>query len=223
MSLHPFRNSSCISDSPKSQYKEPFQLLWPHYLLITSRCNIFPVSMMRYMFLVACIVCLCHVAPSDALKPTDLLAPFYVERLARIFMDKLVAFMMALKGLATIALAIIGILDRKKNGRSFANASDSQALLFSTLRWMDTQACVPKMLCQLDLTAAATRTPEENKIVEVLTNNLDSFSHHANASALRPEVVDLLTRDPEADVCGALFSQCPIEGKLMRDFLQLLT
>lgn len=87
---------------------------------------------------------------------------------------------------------------------------------------MDTQGCVPKMLCQLDLIEADTRTFEENKIVEILSNNLDSFSHHANTSALRPEAVDLLSRIPEPDVCGALFSQCPIQGKLMRNVLQLL-
>ncbi|XP_042890113.1 uncharacterized protein LOC122265031 [Penaeus japonicus] len=202
------------------------------------------MSRMRFVILVACI-CLLHVAPSEAVKPwkDQLLAPFYNEQLARIFMDKIVAIMMALKGLATIALAVIGILDKEINGRSLRDEPESQARLLSAISWLDTEGCVLKTLCHLDAMEADARTPEENHLVEVLSNNLDYFSHHVNASALRSGEADPLnpipdplnpnpdplnpTPDPlnpipDPDLCGVLFSQCPIRIKHMKKLLQHL-
>ncbi|XP_037791045.1 uncharacterized protein LOC119586392 [Penaeus monodon] len=125
------------------------------------------------------------------------------------------------QGAVFIGVIIAGALDggtlvRK---RAVSQISEIESELLSTIGQLDTHGCIMKMLCILQTEPPETRTPEENVLVELLSNSVLTFSNEVNATVLHPSEEGGVPSHSAED-CDAFFSMCAYEKEILRGLLR---
>ncbi|XP_042887598.1 uncharacterized protein LOC122263286 [Penaeus japonicus] len=122
----------------------------------------------------------------------------------------------ALKGAALIGKVLLSpkkkLLRIGRSVDSAAQLRDGEDLLLSAVTQLDSDGCIPRLLCLLETKEPSTHTQEETLLLEIFANNTEAVTAH-NAAFVYATDLGAKTRDSAA--CKKLFPRCPLnEGEL---------
>ncbi|XP_037793522.1 uncharacterized protein LOC119588992 [Penaeus monodon] len=131
----------------------------------------------------------------------------------------------ALSGLAALkGAALVGkvLLSPKKKllrvGRSVdTTLQEGEDLLLSAATQLDSDGCIPRLLCLLETKETSLRSEEESLLLEIFANNTEAVNSH-NAAFVHATDLGAKTRDPAA--CKKLFPRCPLSEEQLSSLLQ---
>ncbi|XP_066948426.1 uncharacterized protein [Macrobrachium rosenbergii] len=129
----------------------------------------------------------------------------------------------ALKGAALLGYAVgkkkghFGHHFFKRSVGEVGAENQAEEHLLSTVGKLDPSGCILKLLCHLQFKEEASRTPEEEVLVQMFGNRTGALTSHSAAFVYASEIGSR-NRDPA--VCERYFSQCPFRGEEVSGLLQ---
>lgn len=130
------------------------------------------------------------------------------------------ATVLALKGLAVLKGAAIAghvLGSRRRHHHHHKRSIESQEqdednILLSTVGQLDSNGCILKLLCHLQVKDEASRTTEENILIEKFTNGIDVRTIYNEAFV---SAIGIGRKTHDAVTCNKNFPKCPLdEGQL---------